>query len=531
MIVVAFTVSGCVREEAWQIPVERYRTIDSVDYSTAPAPEPVEATPVEPRTWPAEARLTLADVRSRTINNNLDIKVATVDPTIGELRVTQEEAAFDATFTTRVNYLKLDQPTGTTQGESGLPVARQNETISVTPGIGVPLATGGSVSFATPMQRQGIPIANSGRELVTYETDLTVSVRQPLLRGAGDDAVRQRLRVASYQRQQSEARTKVTVIRALAEADRAYWNLAASRDQLAVRSAQLSLAQAQLDRARRQADAGVVAEVEVVRAEAGLSDIRELIITAEADVRLRQRELKRLMNDGELPPQSTTVLVPESPPTVLEIKLDEGSLLASAQANRAELLDAELQILEQNANIAAAKNAMLPLVSLEYQYNLNGLGRDFGDSYSQLADNDFADHRVGLQVEVPVGNRAARSAYRSSLLRRIQLLSTQDNRRLQINQEVLNASDALTTAWERVVSAQERVRQNQRLLDAEVRQFDQGLRTSTDVVEAVTRLGDAQSALVQAQTSYQIAQVDVAFATGLILGQAGVSWTPAPIPQ
>jgi len=61
-----------------------------------------------------------------------------------------------------------------------------------------------------------------------------------------------------------------------------------------------------------------------------------------------------------------------------------------------------------------------------------------------------------------------------------------------------------------------------RTLAAEERQFDVGLRTSTDVLDASASLADAQSREVAALSSYQIALVDLAFATGTSLGAAGI---------
>jgi hypothetical protein len=61
-----------------------------------------------------------------------------------------------------------------------------------------------------------------------------------------------------------------------------------------------------------------------------------------------------------------------------------------------------------------------------------------------------------------------------------------------------------------------------RTLAAEERQFDVGLRTSTDVLDASASLADAQSREVAALASYQIALVDIAFATGTSLGAARI---------
>jgi outer membrane protein TolC len=65
-----------------------------------------------------------------------------------------------------------------------------------------------------------------------------------------------------------------------------------------------------------------------------------------------------------------------------------------------------------------------------------------------------------------------------------------------------------------------------RLYQAEKRQFELGLRTSTDVLDAQTKFAEAQSAEILALTEYQIAQVDLAFATGTLLGAAKVQWDP-----
>jgi outer membrane protein len=70
-----------------------------------------------------------------------------------------------------------------------------------------------------------------------------------------------------------------------------------------------------------------------------------------------------------------------------------------------------------------------------------------------------------------------------------------------------------------------------RVVDVETRQFEQQLRTSTDVLDAQTRLANAQTDEIAAITEYQIAQVDIAFATGTLLGAARVSWQPTSIGQ
>jgi hypothetical protein len=84
----------------------------------------------------------------------------------------------------------------------------------------------------------------------------------------------------------------------------------------------------------------------------------------------------------------------------------------------------------------------------------------------------------------------------------------------------------LAQSWQRILAARLETILAARTLAAEERQFDVGLRTSTDVLDANASLADAQSREVAALASYQVALVDIAFATGTSLGAARIRWEP-----
>jgi len=49
------------------------------------------------------------------------------------------------------------------------------------------------------------------------------------------------------------------------------------------------------------------------------------------------------------------------------------------------------------------------------------------------------------------------------------------------------------------------------------------------VLDAAASLADAQLAEIRALADYQIAMVDIAFATGTLLGHAQIDWQPQSI--
>jgi outer membrane protein TolC len=466
-----------------------------------------------------ELELTLEESRALALENNLSLKVQLVNPTIAAQRVSEEEAKFEAAFTSNVNYSKTDVPLSTELEGS------QEDRSSVDMGIQVPLRTGGTVNFNLVDSRFKSDSAHVTLN-PAYITNLSVSISQPLLRNAGNRVNTHSIRIAEYDRQTSEARTKLEVITVIAAADRAYWRLYAARQELAVRKQQYDLAQAQLEQAQRFVESGERAQVEVIRADAGVAERLEGIIISENGVRDRERELKQILNKPGLETQTPTVLIPATDVDPVHYDLSEEQMVAAAIENRMEMLELELALAKDISTIDFMRNQALPAVTLGYTYNINGLGATRGDAYDLLHEKRFEDHFIGLQVLVPLGNEAAKSRLLQSIYQRRQRLATRERRKTLIELEVLTAVDQLEANWQRILASRQSSILQDRVFKAEKRQFELGLRTSTDVLDAQTKFAEAQSSEIRALAEYQIAQIDLAFATGTLLGAAKVQWEP-----
>jgi outer membrane protein TolC len=360
----------------------------------------------------------------------------------------------------------------------------------------------------------------------SYSSDLSASISQPLLRGAGKRVNTYAIRIAEYDQQITDARTKLEVIRIIADVDRVYWRLYAARRALELRKQQYDLAEALYEQAGRFVAAGDKPQIEIIRTEAGVAQQLEAIIQAENAVRDRERDLKRALNKAGLGMQTETVLIPATEPDPVHYELEKEKLLKTAMSNRMEMLELELQIAKDFATIDYARNQLLPLVTMDYRYNVNGLGGTREDSFDLLFDKRFEDHQIGLQLLVPLGNEAAKSQLRQALYQRMQRLASRDSREALIELEVLDAIDYLEANWQRILAGRQRTILDSRLFEAEKRQFELGLGTSTDVLDAQTTYADAYRAEILALVEYQIALVDLAYATGTLLGAAKVRWEP-----
>jgi len=476
---------------------------------------------------PEEIELTLEQCRALTLENNLDLKVQLLNPAIAAEKVSEQEAQFEAAFYSNMTFSKTDTPTASFLDEiSGSKVDYVNTGL----GVQVPLRTGGTINFDLADSRAKTGSFYSVFD-PSYSSDMSVSISQPLLRGAGNRPNTYAIRIAEYEQQITDARTKLEVIRVIADVDRVYWRLYAARRELEVRKKQYELAEALYQQAGRFVQAGDKPQIEIIRTESGVAQQLEAIILAENNVRDRERELKRTLNKEGMDMQTPTVLIPATEPDPVRYELEKEKILATAMNNRMEMLELELQIAEDFATVDYRRNQSLPLVTMDYRYNVNGLGATRDNSFDLLFDKRFEDHRVGLQLLVPLGNEAANSQLRQAFYQRSQRLASRESRKALIELEVLNAIDQLEANWQRVLASRQRSILDGRLFEAENRQFELGLGISTDVLEAQANFADAQRAEILALAEYQIALVDLAYATGTLLGAAKVRWEPIVLPE
>jgi outer membrane protein TolC len=499
-------------------PVEQLKEIAPIDLAAVeygppvPADEAIAKATVggfTPTQWDSSRPMTLAEVRALALANNLDLRVQLIAPDIAKTTISEEEAKFNSVFF--ANYSQNNQNAfNQLQNQQGL---FGEQAIA---GVRVPLATGGTVIF----QPQYTTTNNAGTD---DQGGVEFSISQPLLRGAGLEVNTASIRVSKLQGQITDTRTKLESIRILANADKAYWNHYRSFRELEVRKQQYDLAIIQLERAQRRVDNGDAPQVELFRAQSGVGSTLEALILADAGLRNRQRDLKRIINDPSLPMSGGTAIIPGTQPNPLGLQLDANVMAENAVRNRMEMLEIELQLAVDASNVEVARNAALPL---DYAYELFGQGSGFGGTFANIGDSD--QYTVTARAEIPIDNEARLSQLRRTVLQRVQRLATKDARALAIRQEVYNAVDSLDTAWQRILAARLESILAARTLEAEVRQFEVGLRTSIDVLDAASRLGDAQSREVNALSGYEISLIDAAFATGTVVGGTRIRWDELP---
>ena len=132
------------------------------------------------------------------------------------------------------------------------------------------------------------------------------------------------------------------------------------------------------------------------------------------------------------------------------------------------------------------------------------------------------EYAVGFQLEVPLGNREARSIFRRTQLQRQQSIDQYRDLIEQVSQEVRDAHDSVYYAWSRLQSNRQYLFSAEAALNAIQQEQDVGNVPLTP--DFVNRKLNAQEVLAQARredarasTDYNIAIANLERAKGTIL--------------
>ena len=404
-------------------------------------------------------RLSLQEIIQRAVANNLDVKVQGYEPAIESTRVTEAEARFDPVWFNTLQYEEINTPGGgfTTISES----VGSIESVTGRTGLRQNLVTGGEAELRYQSRWVGETVtAGVFGDTTTpshFVNELALQLTQPLLRDFGVGVNRARIAVARNNQRISLLDFRLALEEQLAEIEQLYWQLVqAQRDvQIAEELLEQTLRTAELLFKRKGQD---VTRVQISQANASVETRRALLVRARARVRDISDQLKQRMNDPDLPVAGPTLILPGAQPIEEPVQFDLTDQIATALENRPELGQQALRI--DSATIAqmVGKNNLLPQLNLVGAVGAVGTDVDdqsFGDAAEEQADFSDISWSVGLQFEIPIGNRAARAAFRRTRHQRNQAITQYAALIDRVALDVKVALREVQTSWETMVATRQ----------------------------------------------------------------------------
>ena len=376
---------------------------------------------------------------------------------------------------------------------------------------------------------------------------------QHLLQGLGFAPNNRYIRIAKNDREISDVAFRLQTITTVDQIENIYWDLVYAYENVRVQKENLAFAQRTLSDTRKQVDIGTLAPIEVVRAQSTVASDQQTLTLASTNLELEQLLMKNALSrtlldsalaDAEVIPTSTMELPPQETISPTQDLVNDGL------THRPELAEARINLTNTEISNKAIRNALLPQIDLFAYYGGAGQGGSpntnyicaqdpgfcspgattftgpagvgYGGTLNQLVNSTAPDKGMGVNLTIPLRNRAAQSTQMRSEFeyRQAQLRIQQIENQIRI--EVRNAQFGVQQNRASVASAQAAVDLARQSLDAEQKKYALGASTSTLVLQYQSGMTAAEVTLVSAKAAYEKAQIELDRATGLLLEHAGI---------
>jgi outer membrane protein TolC len=405
-------------------------------------------------------------------------------------------------------------------------------------------ATGSNIAFEFDNNRQttNSPFFNLSPALgSTYR----FSFRQELLSGFGLGPNLRYLRIAKNNKKISDIAFKDQVMATVTQIKNIYWDLVNAYEQSQVNQKSLAFAQQSLENARKQLQLESIPAMDVMKAEAEVSKRDQDLTVARTSLQLQELLMKNALTKSLDDPalESVSVVPTDSlqsaQPNQQRQPVQE--LIQQALRDRPELSESDVDLVNRQISRKAARNALLPSLSLVAFYGGSGLAgplnpvynipgvpnssnvpTDFSGALANAFNNTAPDYYVGFNLNIPIRNRVAKAdQYRSELEYRQAELRREELRK-QIRIEVRNAEYALEQNAARVEAARKARDLAQRTFEITQKEQTLGAGSTYQTMTAQRDLALAELGLVTARTVYEKAKIEVDRATGATLEHNGI---------
>jgi len=389
------------------------------------------------------------------------------------------------------------------------------------------------------------PIINSG---------MRITFTQHLLQGLSINANRRFITIAKNDREISDVAFRSQAINTVAQIENIYWDLVSAYDDVRVKERSLALAQKTLSDNKKQVEIGTLAPIEVTRAESAVASGQQDLIISQTNLQLQQLLMKNALTRNMSDPQLAAA--PVIPTSTMELPKQEPvvpvqDLINDALQHSPDLAQSRIDLTNRNITKRATRNELLPTVDLVAWYGASALAGNtnplsicsppgpnttpfctpanmvlppsgFTDAFSNLFGYNAPDYAVGLNVNIPIRNRAAQAdqvrselEYRQAQVRLQQLQN-------QIAIQVRNAQFAVQQNRARVDAAISARQLASESLDAEQKKYALGASTNTLVLQAQRDLAQAEANVVIGMSVYEKSKVELDRVMGLTLTHNGI---------
>ena len=476
-------------------------------------------------------RLSLTDCLTLALTQNNDILIAEYEPLVSDADIFAAKGEFDPIWQSDITYLNAQQTLNQQAvAFGGIDSIRQYQT-TLNSAIAGKLQTGTQYGIIFAMNKEENTF---GGFIEEFNTNLTLQLTQPLLRGMGRKYNTFRIQTARNMRESNEWQLRLQVMTTIAQVVKSYWDVVGAVEAVKVAESALDNARRLLNINEVRREIGTAADLEVVQSKAGASSRQSELVQATARAVDAGDLLKQMLNIRDGDRLSKLRIVPLDRPAKGELELSTPAgydaiiddSVTVAIDKRPEIKIAALTISSAELDAERSRKDLRPQLDLTGSYTQGGVDHHLSESLYGIRNGNDKAFTYGIQAAVPLGNRTARGTYQRAELRAKQAEQQLEKARTAVMTNVHLAVRNVETSRILVKNSNQAVVLQEANVMAEEERLRLGVTTSWQVLQIQEALTASQTQELQARVAYEKALVDLQLAKGTLLEDLGVEYLP-----
>lgn len=467
----------------------------------------------------AAMNLTLKEAVRMAVERNLDVKAELYNPALSEADIRKNHGIYDTLLSLNASYQNSTTLPASTF-LAGAATSKQ-EAYKLNPGVSQLVPTGGTVGLVFD-NTYNTNNSDSSRGFMNkyWQSDLTLTLSQPLLQNFGQDATELNINVARYAKEGALEQFKNKLVDVVSQVRNQYFQLHSLRENLEVKKTSLALAQKILDNTTAQVKAGVLPAMEILNAEFGVATRQKDLIDAERLLKDQTDALRlfiQIQEKGDIQPVDTL--------SSEHYQVDEAAEVQHALADRPDLKQLMVTVKSNELQARVARNQTLPSLNLTASAAFTGLSADYNRDLERVGSGSYPVWGAGLQFAYPLGNNAAENTYIKSRLKVEQSQTQAKSLAENIANDVRSAVRAIDASYKQLEVTRRGSAYAEERLKAFIKKNQVGLATTKDVLDVENDRVTAKGSEIKALSDYNNAITQLWKATGALLDREGIKLT------
>lgn len=473
-------------------------------------------------------KLGLDEIYRRTLSHSNQVKALAGIPLIRETAVAEAEAEFDPEVYAESRYDRANEPSGSSleRNEPGDLFRKRGWTFES--GIRKRTATGAEIGLKQQLSQE----SSNAEYFVPREQGrarATLSVMQPLLRGAGKTYNRSFVQIAKLETESGYSEFIGELEKHLAEVNRLYWQLYLARGAHLEKRRLVHETEATVAEIESRGDLDSISS-QRSRARSALASRKADLVRSELEIKNAESRLRTLINDPSFVSENVGEILPGDLPiaTMEAPSFDES--ISDALSLRPEIRLAENQFRAADLRELVAENEKRPTLDFVGEVGtstLRGSG-DWTGAFNEQYNGGEPSWGVGLVASIPLGRKAEKARHLRARLEarqaRDQLRATLDEVLLDVqiaHREVVTAWPDTRAKWEAAMAADQELSV---LYDRrEVETVESGTSLYLEkILDAQQRLAFAREDFLEALAIYNASLTNLERAKGTLLRQENI---------